>query len=125
MGEDKFKYTVDPELDEVVDEMGKSVIMLRKLAWGERNPKVEIRKWIIDVGKETANKGVTFLTDEGPHNLTHILIRKGFGNTEKVLRELKEREDFNESLSKVIGKQTIKKAEETQTEFFDPREVLR
>jgi hypothetical protein len=42
---EKFKYTVG-DIDEVVDERGNSVALLRKLAWGDNAEKLELRKWI-------------------------------------------------------------------------------
>ncbi len=122
---EEFKYTVDKSLDEVVDERGNTAVMLRKLAWGDKEPKVEIRKWFITEKGERPSKGVTFCTEEGPGNLAKVLIRNGFGKTEELIGELKDREDFDDSLAKVIGKQAIKKAKETVIEeYYDPREVL-
>lgn len=122
---EEFKYTVDKSLDEVVDERGNTAVMLRKLAWGDKEPKVEIRKWFITEKGERPSKGVTFCTEEGPGNLAKVLIRNGFGKTEELIGELKDREDFDDSLAKVIGKQAIKKAKETvMEEYYDPREVL-
>lgn len=122
---EKFKYTVDPELDEVVDEKGNTAIMLRRIAWGDGTPKIEIRKWFLSETGEQASKGVTFATDKGPGNLAKTLIRKGFGETSELIGELKEREDFDNSLARVIGKQKVKAAKETVVEeYYDPKEVL-
>lgn len=125
--EDKYRYTVG-DIDELVDERGNSAIMLRKLAWGDGKEKLEIRKWIVDIDSERANKGVTFLTEEGPHNLTNTMVRLGFGNTEEIITELSKRDDFNEALVNVIGETGVKKAKKavpTGTEtYYDPKEAL-
>lgn len=120
-----FSYTVDKSLDEVVDEKGNTAVMLRKLAWGDKEPKIEIRKWFLSEQGERPSRGVTFCTEEGPGNLAKALIRNGFGKTEELIGEMKDREDFEESLAKVIGKQKVKQAKETEVEeYFDPREAL-
>ena len=125
--EDKYKYTVG-DIDELIDERGNSVIMLRKLAWGEGKEKLEIRKWIVDIDSERANKGVTFLTEEGPHNLTDTMVKLGFGNTENIISELSKRDDFNTALVSVIGETGVKRAKKsasTGTEtYYDPKEAL-
>lgn len=120
-----FSYTVDKSLDEVVDEKGNTAVMLRKLAWGDKEPKIEIRKWFLSEQGERPSRGVTFCTEEGPGNLAKALIRNGFGKTEELIGEMKDRKDFEESLAKVIGKQKVKQAKETEVEeYFDPREAL-
>jgi hypothetical protein len=123
-----FKYHVNDEVNEIVDEKGNSAIMFRKLAWGDGEEKLELRKWYVDIDKETPAKGVTFLTEDGPHNLTHILVKKGFGDTEKILGELKSRDDFDEALSNTIGKKKVKeiKDKESASEeiYYDPKEML-
>lgn len=122
---DMYSYTVDHSLDEVVDEKGNTAVMLRKLAWGDKEPKVEIRKWFLSENGERPSKGVTFCTEEGPGNLARALIRNGFGKTEELLGEMKDRDDFEDSLAKVIGVQKVKAAKETEVEeYYDPREAL-
>lgn len=122
---ENFKYTVG-DIDEVIDERGNSVALLRKLAWGDNKEKLELRKWIVDVEKEVPNKGFTFLTPEGPHKLVNVMVGLGFGHTEDVLNKLKTRDDFKKSLVKVIGKQAIKTAENTEAaaEYYDPKTML-
>ena len=121
----EYKYTLDKSLDEVVDEQGNVAIMLRKLGWNTSEPKVELRKWFITEQGERPSKGVAFCTPEGPGNLAKALIRNGFGHTNELISELKGREDFDEALAQVIGKQAVKKAKDTVVkEYFDPREAL-
>lgn len=123
-----FKYTVNPEVDEIIDEKGNTVILFRKLAWGEGEEKLELRKWYVDIDKETPNKGVVFLTEEGPNNLVHTFINKGFGDTERILTELKEREDFESALCNIIGESKIKSIKKQtpseEVEYFDPKTFM-
>lgn len=117
-------------INELIDEgTGNSSIMLREVGWNGRDPKLEIRKWIIDVDKETPMRGLSFITEQGPHTLTEVLAEKGFGNTEKLITNIKDREDFDDSLVKVIGKKKIVKSKNTEVtisedDYFDPKSVL-
>lgn len=123
--EKDYSYTVG-DIDEVVDERGNAVIMMRKLAWGSGKEKLEIRKWFVDVDSEKASKGVTFLTDDGPHNLTKSLIDNGYGDTEQCIESLQKRDDFMSALSHVIGPKKVKKIKEvpSDTKFYDPKELV-
>ena len=114
-----FSYTVGA-IDEPIDSRGNSVIMLRKLAWGSNAEKLEIRRWIIDIDSERANKGVTFLTEEGPHNLVRVMAEKGFGHTHEIINAIKDREDFDDALAS-IGKKAPKG--KPSEEFYDPKEA--
>ena len=117
-------------INELIDEgTGNSSIMLREVGWNGRDPKLEIRKWIIDVDKETPMRGLSFITEQGPHTLTEVLAEKGFGNTENIITNIKDREDFDDSLVKVIGKKKIEKSKNTEVtisedDYFDPKSVL-
>lgn len=127
--ENKFSYKVG-DIDEVIDERGNTVILLRSVSWNEKPEKLELRKWILSMDEsgsssEKPNKGFSFLTEDGPHNLVNVLIRKGFGKTEKVLNELKDRDDFELALVNVVGKKKLDKAKDTESSnFYDPREML-
>lgn len=120
-----YSYKVG-DIDEIVDERGNSVIMLRKMAWGSGNEKLEIRKWFVDVDSEKASKGVTFLTDDGPHNLCKIMLDKGYGHTEDCIEALSKRDDFMPALAHVIGPAQIKKAKTTpaDVQLFDPKDLV-
>ena len=74
-------------------------------------------------------RGVSFITEEGPNKLTVIMINKGYGKTETVLNDLKDRDDFDSSLNKVIGKKKVEKSKNTEVivdedEYFDPNNIL-
>lgn len=116
-----FEYSVNPDFDFTFDEKGNTFLALRKLSWGEGKPeKIELRKWYNSAdGTETPNKGFTFLTEEGPHELTKVLVEQGFGYTDDILNGLKDREDFKSSLSKVLSGQELN---ELGIEQVDPNE---
>ena len=114
-----FTYHVG-DVDEVIDTKGNSVVLLRKLAWGDGEEKLELRRWVMDINKETPLKGCTFLTDEGPHVLANKLVELGYGHTNELLEILSKREDFKESLESLGHKKTGKK----NSIYYDPKEII-
>lgn len=114
--------------DNTFDERGSTFLALRKVQWcrddedpDEAKSKLELRKWMIDKDdKEIPNKGFSFLTEEGPHELAQLMVREGYGNTKALLSELVKREDFKESV------ENFNKDEDTGDEdnYFDMRELL-
>lgn len=121
-----FTYTVNPDgINEVIEETGNTALMLRQVTWGSRQEKLELRKWIVSSDNEKPYKGFTFSTDEGPHTLAKVLVHHGFGATEDILYELKQRDDFEKSLINVIGKKKVEKAKTEEAEsFYDPKMVI-
>lgn len=92
--------TIDYEIvdgyDHIFDEKGNTFLSLRKISWGGREPKLDLRKWYTMAdGEERVGRGVGFLTEEGPHELTRILVQEGFGYTNELMDILSTREDFN------------------------------
>lgn len=126
-----YDYSVYGD-DHIIDEKGNAFIALRRVAWGtnrsEDKAKLEIRKYYNNAtGDETPAKGVAFLTDEGPHNLTHELLDMGFGNTEVVLEKIKDREDFEEALIKTLDnvpEQLEDKVQEITDSMFIPSDNM-
>lgn len=114
-----FTYHIG-DIDEVIDTKGNSVIMLRTIAWGDGKEKLELRKWVESIDKETPLKGVSFLTDEGPNNLTNTLIKLGYGHTKEILKTLSTREDFKDA----IANYDKKKVGKPSSKYIDPKEAL-
>lgn len=126
----KITYTVVNDFDHVIDEKGNMTINLRQLYWGDNPNKVrlDLRRWSINAnGEEVPGKGVSFMTEEGPHTLTETLIKTGYGDTRNIITNLTEREDFRPALNSVLGKgdeyYNEKETREIE-EFFDPRTTL-
>lgn len=121
-----FKYNVLE--DHAFDEKGSTFLSLRKIQWGveqgeldEITPvRVDLRKWNIRDGKEMPNRGFSFLTDQGPHELTHTLIDCGFGETKTILQKLSERDNFKESVENLY----VEDAPNNNGEYYDPRKAL-
>lgn len=115
--------------DNTFDEKGSSFLALRKVQWlkdgeepDESKGKFELRKWMVDKdGKEIPNKGFSFLTDNGPSELAHLLVREGYGDTKTILTELVKRQDFKDSVN------NFNKSDNTEEfdDYFDMRELLK
>ena len=120
----KFEYNVQKE--RVFDEKGSTFLAMRQIAWGvgqDETPdpeKVhwESRRWRMRDGKEMADKGFSFLTEEGPHELTNALLNEGFGRTKDVLTILRKRDDFKETVENMANDG------DATGEYFDPRAML-
>jgi len=128
MGEIKpFDYKIG-DLDRVIDEKGSTFMALRKIAWGVgQNEEVDDSKFKLDLRKyyttpdgEKMNKGVSFLTDEGPDELIKVLLEEGYGNTGECLAILKDREDWVEAVTFAYDLEPS----EDNDEFYDPRKLL-
>jgi len=124
----EFKYSFRG-INRIVEERGNQFIRFAQIAWkGEDEDcepneiKYDLRKYTTDSdGKERMLKGVSFLSEEGPHELTHILLEEGFGNTEKIIDIVKTREDFKDAVKSSYG---IHK-EDSDDGTFDLREIIK
>lgn len=129
---DNFTYKLCG-VDRVIDEKGSSFIALRSIAWNTdpetpiedidpKNIKLDLRKYYATENGEKMNKGVSFLTDEGPTELVHVLLDEGYGNTIDCLNTLKDRDDFNDAVKFIFAPSDEKSS--SDDEYFDPRELL-
>ena len=121
----EFKYEVDETFDHLIEEKGNQAIFFRRVSWGGRDAKPEIRKWYVDGTSETPGKGVTFMTEEGPDELVRIMTEIGYGKTDEVLTNISKGEDFGIAVKKVLGKgieEVIDDAADIELEeVYDPR----
>ena len=114
-------------LDVTFDELGSRFLALRKAQWvnkgdqpDESKAKLELRKYLVDKeGNERAGKGFSFLTENGPHELTRVLIHEGYGRTKEILNELRTRDDFVEA-----AKNLNESEDSTEGEYFDIRSLI-
>ena len=115
--------------NEIVEEKGNQYTALRYVQWikegDEPDPakaRLEIRRWLIDKdGTERANKGVVFMTEEGPNQLVEVMTDKGYGRTKLVLKSLIKRDDFKESVTNLEKDDDI---DTSSGEYFDMRDML-
>ena len=113
-------------VDRIIDEKGSTFIALRLTQWckegqepDKTKAKYELRKWRVGAEGERADKGVSFLTEEGLHEVPKAFIQEGFGHTKELLVELKKRDDFVESVNHLFDKE-----DESSGEYFDIRNIL-
>lgn len=124
-----FDYKVNPDFDFIFDEKGNTFLALRKIAWGGGQEKLDIRKYYNSSdGTETVGKGVSFITEEGPHELTRILVENDYGYTDEIINGIKNRKDFMTSLVKVLNEEDTEELGlenvDPNEEYFDPVESL-
>lgn len=133
----EFNMQIINGFDHIIEEKGNSYIALRKLTWSEgSSERLDIRKYMVDSdGNEVIGKGVGFLTEDGPHELTKVLVETGYGKTEDILKGIKDRKDFMPSLNKILSgseKESVSKDtdmdfneyKEEEEEYYDPRELV-
>lgn len=124
-----FKYSIIDNIDYVFEELGNQFGAIRKIQWGDNDKQFyEVRRWFNSPdGVEKAAKGYTFLTEEGPDELTKGLLELGFGNTREVLNILNNRPDFRKSLNSVLGNEDAlfdQDAGTLEDDYFDPKSFL-
>ena len=124
----KIRPVLFDGLDAIFDERGSTFASMRLVQWcGEDEEpnrdkaKLELRKWrVTNDGTERADKGLTFLTENGPHELAKVLVHHGYGNTKDILLELKSREDFKDSVNHLFDSEELS----SDGEYFDMRTAL-
>ena len=115
------------DVDATFDEKGSTFLALRQVQWckdGEEpnieNARLELRKWRVQSdGTERADKGFAFLTPEGPHELARALVHEGYGHTGEILKELRTRDDFKESVEHINDEEPV-----GDGEYFDMRSLM-
>lgn len=116
------------DLDMTFDEKGSTFLAMRMIQWVKDNEEpdeskahLELRKWrVTNEGEERADKGFSFLTENGPHELVKGLIHEGYGKTKDILEEVSHREDFKEAIEH-FGEDE----DSSDGEYFDMRELLK
>lgn len=89
-----FDIMDEDPLENVFDNRDNSYLAIRKVSWNRQQPKLEIRRWYMDgEDNETPSKGITFYTEEGPHQLTHLLLKLGYGDPETIEAIMEERKN--------------------------------
>lgn len=114
----EFKYTVMAEFDYIIEEQARSSTNLRKVAWGNSEPKYDLRKWDYSSGEERPLKGVTF-TDDGINNLAVVLVQAGFGDINILEQAIIDRKN-----GKIKNRQEATEQEDVDVEYYDPEELL-
>lgn len=128
-----FTYINDPDFDYTIDEKGNTFIALRKIDWNNKGEyKLDLRKYYASESGETMSKGVSFLTEDGPHELTKVLIETGYGNdyeiAEAIIKDrpyiaarIKSELENNQFFANRIN--NLEDAYEEE-DFYDPEELI-
>ena len=85
--EQKITFEIKDQnpLENIFDNSNNSYLAIRNVSWNKQDPKLEIRRWYINKeDNETPSKGITFYTEEGPHQLTHLLLKLGYGDLDTI-----------------------------------------
>lgn len=92
MGNTNFEdnYEIAEEGQHIIDEKGNSYLMLAKYKWfGKGDFKLGIRTFYSTSEKERIGKGISFLTEEGPHELTKVLLEEGYGHPQELAQTIR------------------------------------
>ena len=116
----EFSYEVQKEFDFIIEESGNNSINLRKISWNGRPYKLDLRKYSYKDGKESMLKGIS-ISDEGANELTGVLIENGYGDTKRIIKALKARENFTEEM---LEPDYVFEDDNENEEFYDPKQLL-
>lgn len=115
-------YEVAPDFDFVIEEGRNTSINLRKVGWNGRPAKVDIRKWNYeDGGKETPLRGIG-LTDDGANELSSVLVEQGYGDTKRIVKAVKSREDYSDDMH--LADKAVYSDDGTPEDYYDPKELF-
>lgn len=123
-------------IDRIIEERGNQFLAMRMVRWNDNKEfKLDIRKYVLSETGETPLKGISFLTEEGPDELTKILVEEGFGNSADLFETIKEKRpelesyfirDYldrdNKDLQSHLDTYPI--IEDNTEEYYDPEELL-
>ena len=131
----EFEYRVDPDFDYTIDEKGNTFIALRKIDWGNKGDyKLDLRKYYASDAGETMSKGLSFLTEDGPNELTKVLLETGYGDAEEIANTILEnRKDIAARIAVALEDpeksydlkaELERELEDDDDEFYDPEELI-
>lgn len=128
----------ESRLDKVIDEKANKFISIRFAKWKEdQDFQMEIRRFALSEDGETPLKGVRFLTDEGPHELTTTLVENGFGKADEIADIIIENRPavaakiYNKLsgdkklMTKVLSHENDEDDENDTANYYDPEEILK
>lgn len=130
----EFTYSVDPDYDYTVDEKGNTFIALRKIDWGNKGEyKLDLRKYYASEAGETMSKGLSFLTEDGPDELTRVLLETGYGDDTEIANTLLENrkgivariaQAINDPENSYDWSVELENELENEENYYDPEELI-
>ena len=127
MADKEFKYEVDKDFNYTIDERGNTFVALRKIRWGDNdNYKLDLRKYISTEKGEQMGKGLSFITEDGPNELSRVLLDTGYGKPDEIAQVIVDnrRDIFNEISKRVNGEFVTTEDNESDEELFDARRLF-
>ena len=120
-----IKYAFTGDVDESIEEHGNTLIKLATVSWNDRPAKLELRKWMVNsgTGELMANKGVTFSSKETVDELTHTLLKLGYGDN-KTIKHIMEEERGTKINAFIVESSKDEEEPDEGTDYFDPKELL-
>ena len=126
----EFKYSFRG-IDRVIEERGNQFIRFAQIAWAGEDEEVDpdkikydLRKYTTDSdGNEKMLKGVSFFSENGVNELTNVLVEEGFGDTERIVSNLKDRNNFVDAIKSAYGL-SDKKSGSDDDSTFDIRSII-
>lgn len=130
----EFTYSVDPDYDYTIDEKGNTFIALRKIDWGNKGEyKLDLRKYYASEAGETMSKGLSFLTEDGPDELTRVLLETGYGDDTEIANTLLENrkgivariaQTINDPENSYDWSVELENELENEENYYDPEELI-
>lgn len=130
MNDKEFHYEIDPNFDFTIEEKGNVFLALRKIYWnGKEEAKLDLRKYISTENGERMQKGVSFLSEEGPNELINVLMKNNYGNPTDIADiVVDKRKDIFDAISKRVNGVFPISADDINTdneeELYDTRRLF-
>ena len=118
-----FSFEIMPDFDFILEEGPNTSVNLRKISWNDKPHKLDLRKWTYNENGERAMKGVT-LSDEGGDELSAVLVENGYGDTKRIIRAIKKRDDYEEASKLADAPDNDKYEDDGSEEYYNPSELL-
>ena len=114
-----FKYDIVDEYDYIIQESGNSSVNLRKISWNGAPFKIDLRKYSYSDGQERMMKGVS-ITEDGANELAGVLVETGYGETKRIAKALRERDNFKEEMLEP----DYVDEDDGSEDYYDPKQLL-
>ena len=112
--ESSVKYEIDTEFgDFILSESPNRSLILRKISWNDKPPRLDIRNYFYKDEQEFMARGIT-MSDFAANKLTEILVDKGYGDSNKLMLSLVRRKDLKMRIPE----------NDNNTDFHDANELL-
>ena len=115
--------SIDPKFgDHIIEEGANGSTNLRMISWSGKPYKLDIRKYYYQDGKERCSKKGFTLSDEGGNTLAEVLVDKNYGDTRKLLKSIKSRDDYKDAIRNPDG--NLEDDSKDDSNYYDPSMLL-